>query len=485
VITVPHPYLNQDFTFTIGGKGVGAVSRRTAPVINPATEEVLVEIPDGDKDDVELAVVAAEQARAEWQALGWNGRASAIRDLAAALEEDLERFAVLDALDGGNPIKAMRLDARAAIDSLYFFAGLAGEAKGSSLPATPGTVIFTLREPYGVVGRIVAYNHPFMFAVSKTVAALVAGNTVVLKPSDHTALSALVLGRVAAEVLPPGVLNVVAGPAEVGAALVGHPRVPRVAFTGSVGVARRILSATAAGIKPVTLELGGKNPMIVCDDVDVARTARASIAGMNFARSQGQSCQSNSRVFVHDSIYDEFIGIAAEHLGTLRVGDPMSEDTDIGPVSFEGHRDNVRRYIGIGQEEGARVITGGLDAPVPDRGYFVAPTIFADVTPDMVIAQEEIFGPVMSVLRWSDEAQVIRDANAVDYGLTASVWTQDVSRAYRMATSVEAGYVWINKVGPRPYGAPFGGYKHSGMGKESNVEEIVSFTREKVIDHSF
>ena len=480
-----HPFLDHDFAFTIGGKAVGAVSGRTAPAINPATEEVLVEIPDGGGEDVELAVAAAEEARTAWQALGWSGRAAAIRDLAVALEADLERFAVLDALDGGNPIKAMRLDARAAVDSLHFFAGLASEAKGSSLPAMPGTVIFTLREPYGVVGRIVAYNHPFMFAVSKTVAALVAGNTVVLKPSDHTALSALVLGRVAAEVLPPGVLNVVAGPPDVGAALVGHPRVPRVAFTGSVGVARRILSSTAAGIKPVTLELGGKNPMIVCDDVDVAKAARASIAGMNFARSQGQSCQSNSRVFAHASIYDEFVQLAADHLATLRVGDPMSEETDIGPVSFQGHRDHVRRYIGIGQEQGARLVMGGLDAAVPDRGFFVAPTIFADVTTDMVIAQDEIFGPVMSVLRWTDEAEVIRDANAVEYGLTASVWTQDVSRAYRMATSVEAGYVWINKVGPRPFGAPFGGYKHSGMGKESNIEEIVSFTREKVIDHSF
>jgi betaine-aldehyde dehydrogenase len=324
-----------------------------------------------------------------------------------------------------------------------------------------------------------------MFAIAKTAAALAAGNTVVLKPSDHTALSALVLGQVAAEVLPPGVLNVVAGPGAVGSALVEHPGVSRVAFTGSVGVARRILQSTAAGIKPVTLELGGKNPMIVCDDVDVAQAARASIAGMNFARSQGQSCQSNSRVFVHDSIYDEFVELAAAHLATLRVGDPMSEETDIGPVSFEGHRDNVRRYIGIGLDEGARLVTGGLEAPVPEKGFFVAPTIFADVTQDMVIAREEIFGPVMGVLRWSDEDQVLRDANSVEYGLTASVWTRDLSRAYKFATGLESGYVWINKVGPRPYGAPFGGYKHSGMGKESNLEELLSFTREKVIDLSF
>jgi betaine-aldehyde dehydrogenase len=482
---VSHPVLDHDFAFTIGGKPVGAASGRTAPAINPATEEVLVEIPDGGPEDVDLAVAAAEDARRAWQGLGYGARGKLLRKLAAVLEEHLERFALLDTLDGGNPIKAMRLDVESGIEALRFFAGLVSEAKGDSLAGPQGTVIFTVREPYGVVGRIVAYNHPFMFAIAKTAAALAAGNTVVLKPSDHTALSALVLGQVAAEVLPPGVLNVVAGPGAVGSALVEHPGVSRVAFTGSVGVARRILQSTATGIKPVTLELGGKNPMIVCDDVDVAQAARASIAGMNFARSQGQSCQSNSRVFVHDSIYDEFVELAAAHLATLRVGDPMSEETDIGPVSFESHRDNVRRYIGIGQDEGARLVTGGLEAPVPEKGFFVAPTIFADVTQDMVIAREEIFGPVMGVLRWSDEDQVLRDANSVEYGLTASVWTRDLSRAYKFATGLESGYVWINKVGPRPYGAPFGGYKHSGMGKESNLEELLSFTREKVIDLSF
>jgi betaine-aldehyde dehydrogenase len=477
---IPTSYL-----FTIGGEPRHALSGKTASAINPATGEIIAEVPVGSEADVNNAVDAAQSARKSWGALDWATRGRTLRALAARLEEESETFALLDTLDGGNPLAAMRTDVASGLEALNYFAGLAGEAKGASFPASPNMVNFTVRQPYGAVGRIVAFNHPFMFAIAKIAAALAAGNTIVLKPSDHTSLSALHLGAVASEILPPGVLNVVAGGADVGNAMVTHPDLPRIAFTGSVDVARRIMTSAAANLKVLTFELGGKNPMIVAPDVDVKKAAIASIAGMNFARSQGQSCQSFSRVFVHSSIYDEFIEHATRRLNELRVGDPLLPETDMGPLAFAAHRDQVLNYVRIGEAEGARVVVGGSSAPVPKEGFYVAPTMFANVTQDMTIAREEIFGPVMSIMRWDDEEAMLADANSVDYGLTASIWTNDASRAYRLASAVDAGYVWINKVGPRPYGAPFGGFKFSGLGKESNLEELISFTREKVIDHSF
>ncbi len=474
-----------EWFLTIGGEQREAADGQTMVSINPATEERIADVPFASAKDVDAAVDAAVGARDGWSGLSWSSRSRTLTELAHRLDSDLETFAYLDTVDGGNPLSAMRDDARSGIAALRYFAGIAGEAKGSSFPASNGMVNFTVRESFGVVGRIVAFNHPFMFAVAKTAAALAAGNTVVLKPSDHTPLSALMFGRVAAEVLPAGVLNVVSGRSEVGSALVEHPRVPRVAFTGSVGVARRIMAAAAAELKTLTFELGGKNPMIVGADADVAAAAAASIAGMNFARSQGQSCQSFSRVFVHADIYDEFIEHARVRLEELRVGDPLAENTDVGPLCFADHRRRVLAYIDGAIADGARLVSGGPDAPIPNKGFFVAPTMFADVTQGMTVAREEIFGPVMSVLKWNVENEVVEHANAVEYGLTASVWTNDAGLAYRLATSIDAGYVWINKVGPRPYGAPFGGFKHSGIGKESNLEELLSFTREKVIDHGF
>jgi len=474
-----------EWFLTIGGEQRETVDGQTMGSVNPATEERIAEVPAASAKDVDAAVDAATEARERWSGLAWASRSRTMNELANRLEHDLETFAYLDTVDGGNPLTAMRDDARSGIAALRYFAGIAGEAKGSSFPASNGMVNFTVRESFGVVGRIVAFNHPFMYAVAKTAAALAAGNTVVLKPSDHTPLSALMLGRVASEVLPAGVLNVVSGRSEVGSALVEHPRVPRVAFTGSVGVAQRIMAAAAPELKTLTFELGGKNPMIVAADVDVAAAASASIAGMNFARSQGQSCQSFSRVFVHADVYDEFVEHARARLVELCVGDPLAENTDVGPLCFADHRSRVLGYIDAAIADGARLVAGGPHGRIPDKGFFVAPTMFADVTQDMTVAREEIFGPVMSVLKWRDEGEVVKNANSVEYGLTASVWTNDAGLAYRLATSIDAGYVWINKVGPRPYGAPFGGFKHSGFGKESNLEELLSFTREKVIDHGF
>jgi betaine-aldehyde dehydrogenase len=307
-----------------------------------------------------------------------------------------------------------------------------------------------------------------------------AGNTIVVKPSEHTSLSSLRFAQLAADVLPEGVLNVVTGLGhEAGAALVEHPDVPRVAFTGGVPTGRSILRSGADRIKHVTVELGGKNPMIVFPDADVKSAASAAVAGMNLKRSMGQSCRSTSRLLLHESLVAEFTDALAEKVDGLRIGDPRRDDVDMGPLAFAAHYERVMRYIETGKEEGARLVTGGGRPPGIDRGYYVAPTIFADVEPTMRIATEEIFGPVICIIAWSDYDEMLEIANGVEYGLTANIWTNDLSAAYRTARRVQAGMVWVNGNGSAPRGVPFGGYKQSGLGKEGGLSELLGYTREK------
>ncbi len=376
----------------------------------------------------------------------------------------------------------MRGDVAGAVAELRYFAGLGGEAKGMTLPGDPGMLTYTMREPYGVVGRIIPFNHPLKFAAGKCAAPLMAGNAVILKPAEQTSLSALELARLTEDVLPAGVFNVVTGTgAEAGAALAGHPQVPRVAFTGSVPTGRAVLRAGVEHIKHVTLELGGKNPMIVFPDADPQQAARAAVAGMNLRRSQGQSCQSNSRVLVHASVSDAFTAELLALVGQLTVGDPLSESTDMGPLAFRAHYERVLGYIATARHEGATVLTGGGRPEGLDVGFFVAPTVLGDVTPAMRVAREEIFGPVVSLITWSDYDEMVRVANDVEYGLTANIWTRDVSLAHRTAAAIEAGMVWINGSGRKPVGTPFGGYGHSGLGKEGSLDELIGYTRGKTV----
>jgi betaine-aldehyde dehydrogenase len=332
------------------------------------------------------------------------------------------------------------------------------------------------------VARIIPFNHPFKFAAGKVAAPLAAGNAVVLKPGEQTSLSALVLARIAADVLPPGVLNVVTGRGSTtGAALVAHPDVPRVAFTGSVPSGRAVLRTAAEHIKHVSLELGGKNPILVFPDVDPRRAAVSAVTGMNIARCTGQSCGSTSRLFVHDDIYDAFLDALLTRLDELAVGDPMDEATQVGPLAFAAHRDRVLSYIDGARREGATVAAGGgVPAGYP-RGFYVEPTVLTDLHDDMTVVRQEVFGPVMSVLRWRDVDDVIRRANATPYGLTANIWTRDVSAAHRTARALQAGYVYVNGTGKRPMGTPFGGWKTSGLGKENALEELQSYTQEKTV----
>ena len=348
----------------------------------------------------------------------------------------------------------------------------------------PGNLNYTVREPLGVVARIVAYNHPLMFAGVKIGAPLAAGNTVVVKAAEQAPLSALKMAELIGGLFPPGVLNVLTGGRACGEALSTHPRVRKITLIGSVPTGRAIMRAAADTLKPVLLELGGKNALIAYPDADLDRLADGVVRGMNFTWA-GQSCGSTSRAFLHESIHDAVLDRVVALIGERhRPGSPTEFATTMGPLVSRAQFDRVLGYIASAHEDGARLVTGGKRPADPSlaRGFFVEPTVFADVTPIMRIAREEIFGPVLAVFRWRDEDALYRDVNAVEYGLTASIWTRDLVTAHRAAARVEAGYVWINNAGPHFPGAPFGGFKQSGIGREESIEELMEFTQLKNVN---
>jgi betaine-aldehyde dehydrogenase len=466
----------------LGGRWVDAGSRETFESVNPTTEQPLARIPVATATDVDAAARAASEAAPGWSGLPWQERSALLRELAARVQENAEGLAELDAREAGFPIGAMRRDVAIGSNWLHYFAGIAGEVKGVTFPGGSWQVQFTVREPYPVSGRIVPYNHPAMFAIQKSAAPLAAGSCVILKPAEHTSLSALAFAEIAHQVLPPGVLSVLTGTgAGTGAALVAHPAIRRVAFTGSVASGKAVMRAAADQLKHVTLELGGKNPLIVFPDVDLDAAVAAAVQGMNLRESAGQSCRSTSRLFVHADVYPALVERLAAAVSVLRVGDPLREDTDVGPMAFRAHYDKVVGHIDSGVREGARLVVGGGRPAALTRGLFVEPTLFADVHPDMRIAREEIFGPVLAVIRWHDEQEMLRHINDSEYGLTANVWTNGLRDAHRVAAQVHAGTVWVNGTGRIPSGVPFGGYKHSGIGKEGALEELLSYTQEKSI----
>jgi acyl-CoA reductase-like NAD-dependent aldehyde dehydrogenase len=343
---------------------------------------------------------------------------------------------------------------------------------------------YTANRPYGVAGRILAFNHPMMFAVTRPLPALITGNTVVMKPAPQTPLSSLALGELFAEAFPPGVMNIVTGGAATGDAIVRHPTVKRIAFTGSVGTGLAIQrSAAESGhVKHVSLELGGKNAMVVFPDVDLDAAVEGAVFGMNLNVCQGQSCGSNSRILVHEAIHDEFVEALAARFDSFNVTTAYTEEADMGPLVSAAHLNRVSGYVDSGREQGARLVTGG-DRPsgVPDGGFFLRPTVFDGVRPEMAIATEEIFGPVVSVMRWNRYDEMIETANGVDFGLAASVWTNDLSLAHQTADLLDAGYVWVNDSTVHYVGTPFGGAKNSGLGREESEEELLSYLEQKVV----
>lgn len=458
-------------------------SQSVYDVEDPCTGNVLTQVPDCSGEDVDRVVTTAHAAQREWALRTPRQRATALRALATLMRDHSEELALLDAVDGGFPLPAMRDDVTWAADVLELMADGALNLGGRTIPLS-ANLHYTLQQPYGVVARIVPFNHPVLFAGAKIAAPLMAGNAVVLKAPDQTPLSAIRLAELAREVLPEGLFGVVTGHgATAGAALVAHPLVRRIGFIGSPGTGRHIQRLAAEhGVKYVTLELGGKNPMIVMPNADLEAAAKSAVVGMNFTTTAGQSCGSTSRLLLHEAIADEVINLVVDQVAAIKVGDPLVDGTEMGPVIDQAQYSKSLQAIESGRAAGASVLTGGGRAQgVGPKGWYVAPTVLADVAPQAAVARDEIFGPVLSVLTVRDEAEAVQVANSVEFGLTAAVWTNDLSQGHRMAAGLDAGYVWINGSARHYWGLPFGGWKSSGVGSEESTEELLSYTQVKAV----
>ncbi|MEC7761823.1 MAG: aldehyde dehydrogenase family protein [Pseudomonadota bacterium] len=470
----------------IGGELVESVDGQWMDSISPADESVIGRVPHGTAEDVERAVIAAEAAWPDWAGLTALERAKAMNDFADAIAGRADEILRVEVADTGNTIRPMRLvDAPTAIDSLRYYAGLGADLRGETIPASRENLHLTLHEPYGVVARIAPFNHPMMFAVARTAASLAAGNAIIVKPPETSPLSSMILAEIARETLPPGVFNIVTGDgAGAGDAIVRHPRIKRIAFIGSPETGRAIQRAAAeVTVKHISLELGGKNPMIVFPDCDPDKVAEAAIMGMNFAW-QGQSCGSLSRLLLHEDIHDRVVAALVEKVKAMKIGDPLSETSDVGPMNSKVHYDRVLQHIENAKADGARCLAGGGRPTGPDfeKGFWIEPTVFADVTPDLRLWQQEVFGPVLAIGKWSGFDEVADMANSTEYGLTGAIWTNDITNAMRMARRVRSGHIWINGSSLHFLGVPFGGMKTSGIGREEGREELYSYTETKTLN---
>jgi 2-formylbenzoate dehydrogenase len=470
----------------IGGELVDAASGRAYPTFDPSTRTLLAHVPDGDAADVERAFRAAAAAQEQWAETAPRQRARLLRDLAALIDGHALELAALDAVDLGSPLRSMLLDVERATDSLRMFADWSLQLTGEVVPASAEHLHYTRREPFGVVGRILPFNHPLMFAIGKAAAPLLAGNALIIKPAHQTPLSALRFGELAREVLPPGLVNVVSGQGpETGAALVTHPQIRRLAFIGSERTGRTIQSdAAAAAVKQVSLELGGKNAMLVFPDADLTAAARSAVTGMNLEASTGQSCGSTSRLLLHASIAGQVLPAVVDAFRALRVGPALDDATEVGPLVSEQQQDRVRTLVDDAVAAGAVLECGGTASAAASAGggFYYPPTVLSGVDPGMRIASEEAFGPVLTVFTFETEAEAVALANSLDYGLTASVWTSDLNRAHRLAHDLEAGFVWINGSSQHFPGVPYGGVKASGIGREECLDELLSFTQVKSVN---
>ncbi len=465
-----------------GGGWRHPLSRRYVATLDPGVNAPICDVAEAGAADVGAAVAAAREAFRTWRDVAPLERGRMLKAIAQIVRANARELAALDARNCGNPVTEMMGDANIAAAQLEFFGGLVTEMKGDTIPMGPDALNLTVRQPLGVVARILAFNHPFMFCAGKMAAPLAAGNAVIIKPPEQAPLSSLRLAELVEGVLPPGVFSVIPGGREAGAALASHPGVDKVALIGSVGAGRAVMKAASDTIKPVLLELGGKNALIAYADADPERVADAIVAGMNYTWC-GQSCGSTSRSFLHAEIYEAVLAKLPAKVARFVPGIPTLDATTMGAIVSGAQHEKIMGFIASARSEGARLICGGKvpDDPALARGFYVEPTIFADVTPTMRIAREEIFGPVHAVARWTDAAAMLEEVNSVEYGLTCSIWTHDLVTAHRTAMAAQAGYVWINEVSKHFLGAPFGGWKQSGIGREECLGELIAFTQEKNI----
>jgi len=466
----------------VNGKFADSATGKSFNVVNPATEQPVDQVAEGDARDVDAAVTGARKAlEGKWGSMGPGDRARLMFKAADIMESKLDEFIQLETANTGKTLIESKIELSLSLDVLRYYAGWSTKATGETIPSRPNAFLFTLREPVGVVGAITPWNFPLLLSMWKYGPALAMGCAVVHKPASLTPLTALKFAEViSAAGFPEGVFNVVPGPGgTVGTALVTHPGVDKIAFTGDTSTGKQIMKSCADGLKKVSLELGGKSPNIVFADADLDSASRGALNAIFY--NKGEVCAAGSRLFVEEPAKEEFLARVAERAKKTTVGDPLDKNTRMGPVISKGQLDKVLEYVEAGKKDGAKLIAGGDRPANLQKGYFVNPTIFSDVKNSMRIAREEIFGPVLSVLSFKDQADAVAQANDSLYGLAAAVWTKDVKKAHQVARAVKAGTVWINTYNLYDVALPFGGYKQSGFGRELGREALDQYTQTKSV----
>jgi len=470
----------------IDGKWVDAESGKTFETPNPATGATLAEVAEADKADIDKAVIAARRAfEGKWSKMSARDRGRLLYKLSQLIEANAPELAALETADNGKPIRESQyVDIPQVVENFEYFAGYATKIEGETIPVPGQMFNYTLREPLGVCGQIIPWNFPLLMAAWKLAPALAAGNTIVLKPAEQTPVNAMELGKLIQEAgFPDGVVNIVPGYGETaGAALASHPGIDKIAFTGSTEVGKIVAREAAQNLTKVSLELGGKAPNIVFADADIEQAVNGAMMGIFF--NQGQVCCAGSRLFLHEEVKDEFLDNFKNRAAKVKVGDPMNAATQMGPQVSEEQLNRIKGYVDIARGEGATVLTGGESPQLEGdfgNGYFFQPTIFSEVKNQMRVAQEEIFGPVVSVITFKDEEDLLKQANDTLYGLSAGIWTRDITRAHRFARDIKAGTVWINTFNMFNAASPFGGYKHSGYGREMGKHALEMYTHVKSV----
>ena len=470
----------------IDGQWVDAASGKTFTTLNPATGEVLAEVAEADKADVDKAVAAARKALdGKWGKISARDRGRMIYKLAQIIQDNAQELAALEAQDNGKPIKeALYIDLADVVDHFEYFAGWCTKIVGETIPVPGNSLNYTLREPVGVCGQIIPWNYPLSMAAWKLAPALACGNTIVLKPAEQTPVTAMELAKLIQQAgIPDGVVNILPGYGPTaGAAIVEHPDVDKVAFTGSTEVGKLIARNAAATLKKVSLELGGKSPNIVFADANLDQAVSGALMGIFM--NQGQMCTAASRLFLEASIKDEFLARMAEAARNIKVGDPLDMTTQMGPQVSQEQLDRIKSYVAIATGEGAAILTGGASPALEGKlanGFFFQPTILDNVNNTMRVAREEIFGPVASVLTFANEDDLVKQANDTIYGLGSAIWTNDLSRAHRLAKAIKAGMVWVNTYNMVNSASPFGGYKQSGYGREMGKHALEMYTQVKSV----